>query len=150
MRRVAAVALGAVVVVGAVVAACKSGGSGPLGGREFDDLSREEQVDYMKTIVLPTMHPMFRDWEPDEFQEMTCAACHGKGAQDRTFEMPNPDLPRLPGGPDGFERLMAEEPEATTFMAQVVVPRMAALLGEKPYDPETKKGFGCFDCHMTE
>jgi hypothetical protein len=30
------------------------------------------------------------------------------------------------------------------------VPKMAGLLGEEPYNPETGKGFGCFSCHPTE
>jgi hypothetical protein len=33
------------------------------------------------------------------------------------------------------------------FMVKTVVPQTAALLGQQPYDPATKAGFGCFGCH---
>jgi hypothetical protein len=32
-------------------------------------------------------------------------------------------------------------------MAKQVVPTVAGLLGEQPYDPKTQQGFGCLECH---
>ena len=33
------------------------------------------------------------------------------------------------------------------FMMKQVEPTMALLVGEQPYDPKTKAGFSCFECH---
>jgi hypothetical protein len=33
------------------------------------------------------------------------------------------------------------------FMGKKVVPTIANLLGEEPFDPKTGKGLGCFECH---
>lgn len=116
----------------------------------WDQMDHEQKVAHMKHVVLPEMKLEFQAFDAEEFAEMDCATCHGAGARDETFEMPNPDLPKLPGGKDGFEQLMRDEPQAAEFMAKVVVPKMAAMLGEKPYDPKEHKGFGCFNCHTTE
>ena len=116
----------------------------------WKDMSHEQHVAHMKQVVLPGMKLEFAAWKPDEFGEMDCVTCHGESARNETFKMPNPDLPKLPGGPGGFEKLIAEEPDAAEFMAKVVVPKMAAMIGEKQYDPAEHKGFGCFNCHTTD
>lgn len=81
---------------------------------------------------------------------MSCATCHGDSATDGTFKMPNPKLPKLPGTPDGFKKLMAERPAVTQFMATKVKPTMAQLLSEPEFTPETKSGFGCVQCHTQD
>lgn len=49
-----------------------------------------------------------------------------------------------------IEEARAYDAKATEFMLNVVVPKMAALLAQKPYDPATGQGFGCFGCHPAE
>jgi hypothetical protein len=142
---IAALALGA--AAGAGISCASHAAMAPA--RPWQELEHEQRVEHMKHVVLPGMKLEFEAWKPDEFAEMDCDTCHGEGAHDETFEMPNPDLPKLPGGPDGFEQLLREKPEAAEFMAKVVVPKMAAMLGEKPYDAKEHKGFGCFRCHTT-
>jgi cytochrome c551/c552 len=44
----------------------------------------------------------------------------------------------------------ADKPEVAKFMAEKVVPEMAATLGEPPYDMTTHKGFGCGGCHTID
>jgi len=150
------IALSTTVLAGLALAAVAAAGlscasnSGSAPPSAWKDMPHEERIAHMKHVVLPTMKLEFQAWKSDEFAEMDCATCHGAGARDETFEMPNPDLPRLPGGPDGFEKLLRDEPEAAAFMAQVVVPKMAAMLGEHPYDAKQHDGFGCFRCHLTE
>lgn len=133
----------------ALLAACSS--TGPAAklapARPWKDLDREERIQHMKTFVLPGMKLEFAALDASRFGAMDCTTCHGESARDGDFAMPNPRLPQLPGGADGFEKLLAEEPEMTAFMANVVVPKMAAMLGETPYDPKTHAGFGCFRCH---
>lgn len=119
-------------------------------GPSFHDMDHDARAQFMKDAVMPKMRAAFTGWEPDEFRDMKCAACHGAGAKDKTFKMPNPKLPKLPSDPAGWAALAAEEPEAMKFMKEVVVPEMAKLLGEEPYDPATQKGFGCFECHTAK
>lgn len=118
----------------------------------WDGMSHEQRAELMKREVLPKMRAAFAAVEPDEFSKMNCATCHGAGAKDKTFKMPNPRLPKLPAAsnPAGWAKLQAEEPEMLELMKTKVVPGMAAILGEKPYDPATHEGFGCFACHTAE
>jgi mono/diheme cytochrome c family protein len=101
----------------------------------------------MKTVVYPKMKEEFIGYDAKRYGEMTCITCHGDGAKDGSFKMPNPKLPKLPGDEAGFKALAAKMPAAAKFMGTHVVPAMAKMLGEAPYDPQTQKGFGCFECH---
>lgn len=108
--------------------------------KKFDDMSAPEKMKHMKTVVAPVMAKVFQE-SSSEYENFSCATCHGPGAKNGNFEMPTKDLPPL----DDEE--MAEHPEVTQFMIERVVPEMAKLLGEEPFNPETHEGFGCFDCH---
>lgn len=119
-------------------------------GAAWDSMGREDRKEFMEHVVMPKMRAAFATWEPEEFAKMKCGACHGAGAKDRSFRMPNPDLPKLPKDAAGFAALEKDEPKAMKFMKEKVVPEMAALLGRKPYDPKTGQGFGCFGCHVAE
>ena len=116
-------------------------------GPAWKDMTREQRGAFMKQHVLPEMKAAFAAFDAEEFGEMNCATCHGAGAKDKTFTMPNPKLPHLPTDDAGWKALEAKEPAAVKFMRETVVPRMAALLREAPYDPATHEGFGCFECH---
>jgi hypothetical protein len=118
--------------------------------KKFDDMTEDEMKDHMKTVVVPTMRPRFQQFDAEEFAKVNCTTCHGPGAKEGKFEMPNPDLPKLPGTKDGWDKLAQEEPKALEFMKNVVVPAMLVMLAEEPFDPATQKGFGCFSCHTAE
>jgi len=124
-------------------AAASSGGEGVA----WDSMTHEQKAEHMKHVVLPAMAKEFAAWDPGEFGKIKCATCHGAGARDKTFKMPNPRLPKLPTTEEGFKALAAKEPEAVKFMSEKVVPMMAQMLGKKPYDHATQQGFGCFACH---
>ncbi len=109
--------------------------------KSFDEMSPPERMSLMKKVVLPEMTNAFQEFDREEFAEVSCATCHGPGAKNGDFEMPSAALPALD------QEEMAEHPEVTKFMKEIVVPKMAAILGEQPYNPETHEGFGCFDCH---
>jgi hypothetical protein len=113
-------------------------------------MSKEHRKDYMKTVVMPQMKQTFIAFNADRYKSMTCVTCHGDGATDGKFTMPNPKLPKLPNSPEGFQRLMASKPEVMQFMATKVKPQMAQLLGLPEFTPENKNGFGCFACHTKE
>ncbi len=115
----------------------------------WKDMKRDQRIAYMKTKVLPEMTASFRSYDPKQFAKVTCVTCHGEGAKKGEFDMPTAALPKL--SPEGsFKKHMDDNPAITKFMMDKVVPQMATLLGEQPYDPATQKGFGCFGCHMPE
>ncbi len=115
----------------------------------WKDMTKKQKQTYMKKVVIPTMQPLFAAYDKDEFSTITCLTCHGDGATDSTFKMPNPEIMPLPATPEGFQALMAEKPKAVEFMAKQVKPAMAKLLGEPEFDPAHPEagGFGCMECH---
>jgi hypothetical protein len=110
----------------------------------------EQRKAYMKTAVFPKMKELFTAFDAAHYSKFNCATCHGDGATDGTFKMPNPKLPKLPGTPDGFKQLMADKPQVMEFMAKQVKPTMASLLGLPEFTPENKSGFGCMECHTKQ
>jgi hypothetical protein len=113
------------------------------------DMVKEQRIDYMKSVVLPRMKQSFTHFSPDRYSKMNCVTCHGDGAADGSFKMPNPRLPVLPNSSEGFKELAAEKPAVMDFMKSEVKPRMATMLGMPEWTPETKTGFGCGACHTT-
>ncbi len=113
------------------------------------DMVKEQRIDYMKSVVLPRMKQAFTQFSPDRYSKMNCVTCHGDGAADGSFKMPNPKLPVLPNSSEGFKQLAADKPAVMDFMKNEVKPKMAAMLGMPEWTPETKTGFGCGACHTT-
>ncbi len=110
-------------------------------------MSFTDRRHYMKTVVMPKMKEVFVAFDASRYAKMTCATCHGDGATEGSFRMPNPGLPRLPTTPDGFKKLMSDKPAISQFMLTKVKPAMAKLLGVPEMTPENKTGFGCLSCH---
>ncbi len=111
------------------------------GMKKFEDMSSPEKMEHMKKVIVPEMAKVFKEFDAEEFGKFGCSTCHGPGAKDGNFEMPNKSLPKL----DKEE--MDHHPEMTKFMMEKVTPKMAELLGEEPFNPETHEGFGCMECH---
>lgn len=109
----------------------------------FDTLPMNERGKFMKTVIVPKMTAVFQAFDSAHFAKVGCVTCHGPGAKEGKFEMPSPALPKL-----DFSNKDPKVQRWNAFMKTKVVPTMAAALGEEPYDPATKKGFGCLDCHM--
>jgi len=109
----------------------------------WKDMDKAQRAEFMKNHVVPTMGPLFKEFDPKHFPEMTCVTCHGPGAKEGKFVMPNPKLPKI----TNFEAVQKKNPKAVKFMSEKVVPEMATLLGEQPFDPQTQQGFGCMRCH---
>ena len=118
--------------------------------KPFHDMSEDEQKKHMKQVVIPVMRVRFQDYDSEKFAKVNCVTCHGEGALKGKFELPNPELTKLPKTQEGFMKLLEKEPKAMEFMGKVVVPAMAMMIGEPPFDPATQKGFGCMECHTTE
>lgn len=93
------------------------------------------------------MGSLFHDFNAKDFAEPKCVLCHGDGVKDGSFTMPNPQLPKLDATPAGMKALRAKHAKIFDFMSKQVVPTMASLLGQQPFDPKTGQGFGCLECH---
>jgi hypothetical protein len=109
--------------------------------------TRSQRQDYMGLYVLPRMEKLFKEWRPDEYSGFRCQTCHGENFDKPpvNFEMPRVSFPLDADDPIGAA--MKYDEEATKFMMEKVLPTMADLLGEKPYDSRTGEGFSCFRCH---
>ncbi len=126
------------------------GGAAPASGAPaaaWKDMNHDQRMEFMKSTVLPKMKSEFAAYDATRFGSITCVTCHGDSVKDGSFKMPNPKLPKVPSDQAGFKKLGDDKPEAMKFMMSKVVPDMASMLGEQPFDPATGKGFGCHECH---
>jgi len=145
---------GCLVFVAVACAETKASAPAPVtagAGKEvaWADMSKDQRIEYMKSVVVPQMKQVFTTFNPDRYGKMGCMTCHGDGATDGSFKMPNPKLPVLPNSSDGFKQLAMDKPAIMEFMKTEVKPKMAALLGMPEWNPDTKSGFGCGECHTT-
>ncbi|HEY6037836.1 MAG TPA: hypothetical protein VIV58_26325 [Kofleriaceae bacterium] len=131
---------------GSAVAMAGSGEGSGSAAWDFDKLSKEEQSDFMKKHVVPTMKPLFQKFDAKHYKDFGCKTCHGKDPKKAKFKMPTPDLPKL-----DFAALKAgkQKPQIAKWMGEVVEPEMAKLLQKPVYNPEKPdpSQFGCLGCH---
>lgn len=115
----------------------------------FLKLAKDEKIKIMKTKVVPTMAKAFKAHDGKAFAKFNCKTCHGKGAADDTFKMPNPDLPPLDFAAIQAGKLDDKAKHMLEFMEKTVKPEMAKILGLPEFDPahQEKGGFGCLACH---
>jgi len=118
---------------------------------DWENLSFDQRKKLMKSTVLPELKKAFQAFDPKKYKRFTCATCHGDGATDGKFKMPNAKLPKLPPPTDraGFTALQEKKPEAVKFMGTVVTKKVAELIGLPEWSPQTPKGFGCYACHTS-
>jgi len=125
-------------------AAAGSGSGSGSEGFDFDKLTHDEKVNYMKTKILPTMREAFQKFDAKQFAKFSCKTCHGKDPQKTKYKMPNPELPKL-----DFAALKAkkQKPKTAEFMGSTVNPEMAKMLNKPEHDEAHPDGFGCLACH---
>lgn len=111
----------------------------------FEKLDHDQQIQFMKEKVVPTMGPLFKEHDPKEFAEFGCKTCHGEGAEKGEFEMPSAHLPKL-----NFKDMSKFKKHDIEWMSTVIKPTMAKLLQEAEFTPENPEGFGCLHCHTAE
>jgi hypothetical protein len=121
----------------------------------WKDMTFGQKKAYMKDAVLPTMKPVFQEFDAKAFKNFTCATCHGKDGAGRKFKMPSNDIHPLPDSKEGFEAALKTEPtwpKFTEFMAQKVEPAMGKLLDVPVFNPQkpVEGAFSCNKCHKLE
>src|SRR5207237_4342614 len=62
----------------------------PAPEKTFNDLTKQERSGVMENVVTPKMGALMHDLDAKRFKTVGCKTCHGKGAKDATFAMPNP------------------------------------------------------------
>ena len=107
-------------------------------------MAKDQQVAFMMERVVPAMATVFKEHDAKEFASFGCKTCHGPDKAE-----PEKFLPRLTMK-DGKLTAFEEHPAEAKWMAEKVVPAMAAAMGMQPYDPATKQGFGCKGCHAID
>lgn len=136
----------------AAVAACGSSSkpATPPKDLKWKDMNADQRKEYMEHVVMPKAKALFAAFDP-KYAKMDCKTCHGPGADDGSFEMPNPAMRPLPNTPAGFMALMGKDAEVqrfTPFMVEKVEPMMGELLGVTVFDPKTETGeLSCQACH---
>lgn len=122
--------------------ACKVGKATTVAGHEqrWDELPRADKMAYMVDVVEPQMREAFQAHDATRFAEFDCATCHGEGASDGSFAMPNPQLPHLREA-GLFKEHRKAHPDMVKFMWKGVEVPMAEMLGK------TAGGGGEFNCH---
>lgn len=118
--------------------------TGPEGPAAWSAMNHEQRATFMKETVMPEMQQLFQEHDAERYAEFGCKTCHGENAKEVGFAMPNGIAPLDPAGVG--EIFQSDEPMAQ-LMTQRVWPRMAELLGEQQFNPETGEGFSCFNCH---
>jgi hypothetical protein len=120
----------------------------PVAWKDMDATQRET---FMKEVVMPRSKELFVAFDPKS-ASMDCKTCHGDGATDGTFEMPNPKIKPLPNTPEAFMAWVSKDAEAgryAEFMATKLEPAVAEMLQLEPFDPKTNTGeFSCGNCHQ--
>ncbi|PKN18918.1 MAG: hypothetical protein CVU71_09000 [Deltaproteobacteria bacterium HGW-Deltaproteobacteria-6] len=124
------------------------GPMGPSGDRlTWPEMSVEQKKARMTEAVLPRAALLFGTWRPERFSQVDCTLCHGTGAVSDNYHMPSAHLPRLSG--DALLRPeFAKYPDTTRLKLDRLVPMMSEALGLKSFSIITRRGFGCYSCHM--
>jgi hypothetical protein len=121
-----------------------SSGSETAARPAWDDMTPEQRGQFMAEVVVPEMRTIFQEHDATRFADFGCATCHGANAHDVHFQMPNGVHPL--DHATIMATFQSQDPSAT-WMTQRVWPRMAELIGEAPFNPETGEGFRCVNCH---
>lgn len=149
MNAMALIVLTLLMTVGA--AGCYPKRVGPVGydGQRMTwaEMDKAERRVHMKDVVMPRAAAVFREWRSEKYGAVNCTLCHGEGVKADNFHMPTAHLPRLSGelllGPE-----FAKYPDTTKLKLNRLVPEMADALGVKSFSVITRRGFGCYSCHL--
>ena len=124
---------------------------GPIGddGKQltWEMMNTEQRKLHMKNVVMPRAGELFRNWRPEKYGNTDCTLCHDKGKTEINFQMPASHLPVL-SGDWTLSPEFKKYPETTKLKLDRLVPLMSEALGKKTFSLITRRGFGCYSCHM--
>ncbi len=118
---------------------------GPLAAGAWAAMDHDARLEFMKRGLMPVMAAEFKAFDGERYADFDCSTCHGPGAAEGNFELPNAELAAL-----SVDMIMNPDDDhkaITEFMGAKVKPGVARLLGLAEYSPATPDGFGCFACH---
>lgn len=128
----------------AVATASASGAPAAVPATWKDATTKEQQVAYMKTNIVPHMIKVFQGEDAKRYANFDCKTCHGP-----EYKAPKDFLPHL-AFKGGKFAVSPDKAKVLAFMKDKVAPEMASAMGDKPFDPATHTGFGCGGCHMVD
>lgn len=104
-------------------------------------------MEHMAAVVMPRMQEIFQGHDPERFADFGCATCHGNGAANGDFAMPNQGLPHLDAS-NLYKKHRKESGDMVKLMWKEVEPAMGESLAQT-------YGFGdayvsCKLCHVVE
>jgi hypothetical protein len=114
--------------------------------KTWDEMAEDERMTHMKTVVAPRMKSMFQEFDGERFADFSCETCHGPGAAEETYALPNPELPQLDES-KYYKKHREATPEMVDFMWKEVEPTMAELLG---VTHGMKGDMNCSSCHVVK
>ncbi|MFO0612599.1 MAG: hypothetical protein U0414_08435 [Polyangiaceae bacterium] len=120
--------------------------SNPPAAQKWSDLKNDgDRAAFMSKAIVPAMKPVFSEFDAAKYGKFGCETCHGPQRK-----APKDFLPKLTlkGGKEFV--VSPDKAAVLKFMMEKVTPEMAKAMGEKPYDPATKTGFGCGGCHVID
>lgn len=124
---------------------------GPIGedGKQltWEMMNTDQRKLHMKNVVMPRAGELFRNWKPEKYSNTDCTLCHDKGTASLNFQMPASHLPVL-SGDWTLSPEFKNYPETTKLKLDKLVPLMSEALGKKSFSLITRRGFGCYSCHM--
>ena len=115
--------------------------------RAWAEMNESERMEHMASVVLPRMQAVFQGHDPERFADFGCATCHGSGAANGDYAMPNPALPVLDAS-NLYKKHRQQDPEMVKLMWKQVEPAMGEALA-------VTYGLGgaeleCASCHVVE
>jgi hypothetical protein len=112
--------------------------------KPWAQMEHDERLGHMGAVVMPQLQAIFEGHDAERFSTFGCATCHGSGANDGSFAMPNPALPELDAA-NLYKKHRKESPDMVKLMWKKVEPAMGEALA-------VTYGFGgdisCSSCHI--
>ncbi|PRP91213.1 hypothetical protein ENSA5_57360 [Enhygromyxa salina] len=111
------------------------------------EMDQSQRMEHMGAVVMPRMQAVFQGHDPDRFADFGCATCHGGGAGNGSFEMPNPALPTLDAS-KLYKKHRKVSPDMVKLMWKEVEPAMGEALALTYGLGDAE--FSCASCHVVE
>lgn len=109
----------------------------------WEEMSFDERKKFMSQLILPTVAPMFHDFDAERFAAVSCKTCHGSGAKAGDFALPNADIPAL--NSEELKNPSEELKPIVEFMKNVLKPAVSDLLGKRD-----TAALRCNACHASK